>query len=389
VDTLCIVQDDEANKLKHIEQMASVYENAQITIVAADGEHADRGIRGIGVSRRGFAQTILNFGPTERFVVNPSSLSYQETKPYFTRGWTYQEYHLSRRLLVFINGRAIFKCRHYERQEGINPIVHDFLPEPALDGPFEWPNLWEYLDLVNDYNTRKLTYDGDVIIAFFGVLTAINKNFTGGFIQGIPALYFDLALLWQPAEPLRRRTFDSSPTWSWVGWAGQLDLELCKLGIVNPQKEQSPHGQSGPKCYEMEIIPITSWFQVKDPSAERARIDNSYYHYYNFRVPNFTNKGEEDPTERDFLGRVLENHHHFLTRLNPSRMICLNGHCQRALMKGRKTPTTVLKDHGHLINIQFLREISRIHYQYSGGNQCHYGLKMLNTSTSAQSETIF
>ncbi len=48
VDTFCIVQDDEDMKQFHIDSMASIYANAYLTIIAADGKDANHGLRGIG-----------------------------------------------------------------------------------------------------------------------------------------------------------------------------------------------------------------------------------------------------------------------------------------------------------------------------------------------------
>ena len=47
VDSLCIVQDEEDTKQLYLNSMASIYTNAYFTIVAADGENANYGLRGI------------------------------------------------------------------------------------------------------------------------------------------------------------------------------------------------------------------------------------------------------------------------------------------------------------------------------------------------------
>jgi hypothetical protein len=52
VDSLCIVQDDETSSHDQITKMASIYANAALTIVAAGGEDANYGLRGIrGISQ--------------------------------------------------------------------------------------------------------------------------------------------------------------------------------------------------------------------------------------------------------------------------------------------------------------------------------------------------
>jgi hypothetical protein len=48
--------------------------------------------------------------------------------------------------------------------------------------------------------------------------------FPDGFLQGCPQFFFDVALLWQPRAPLRRRDAPALASWSWAAWHGDLDL---------------------------------------------------------------------------------------------------------------------------------------------------------------------
>lgn len=47
VDSLCIVQDDRASLDKHLEHMHAIFFNSYLTIVAADGQDAEYGLRGL------------------------------------------------------------------------------------------------------------------------------------------------------------------------------------------------------------------------------------------------------------------------------------------------------------------------------------------------------
>jgi hypothetical protein len=54
----------------------------------------------------------------------------------------------------------------------------------------------------------------------------MSASFSGGFINGLPEMFFDEALLWQPREPMQRR-FNSTdrenpPSWAWAGWEGAI-----------------------------------------------------------------------------------------------------------------------------------------------------------------------
>jgi hypothetical protein len=84
-------------------------------------------------------------------------------------------------------------------------------------------------------------YESDTLDAFAGITSVVLRSFPGGIIHGFPVIYFELALLWQVRGELRRReALDDRgapiplPSWSWVGWAGYLDLDLWFRGLVEP-----------------------------------------------------------------------------------------------------------------------------------------------------------
>jgi hypothetical protein len=69
---LRFVQDDQKQKLKNVDQMAAVYCNAYVMVVAAGDEGADNGMRRPGHSlRSSLSQSILPFSPSAKPVVHP------------------------------------------------------------------------------------------------------------------------------------------------------------------------------------------------------------------------------------------------------------------------------------------------------------------------------
>lgn len=81
--------------------------------------------------------------------------------------------------------------------------------EPArsvgLDVAPCWPDLYRYGRLVALFNIRHLRYQEDVLDVFAGVLSEVNRWFICGFISGLPQMFFDAALLWQPHLPMDGR----------------------------------------------------------------------------------------------------------------------------------------------------------------------------------------
>jgi hypothetical protein len=101
----------------------------------------------------------------------------------------------------------------------IKPWYLDVLPQI--------PSLVQYFRMVEDYNSRSLTYPEDVLQAFAGVATALSSVFPDGFAWGLPCHEFLSALLWVPKEPLKRRvpTDPNICLPSWIGWEGRIDAD--------------------------------------------------------------------------------------------------------------------------------------------------------------------
>jgi hypothetical protein len=87
---------------------------------------------------------------------------------------------------------------------------------------FAWPDLEEYARLVKNYSERNLMYVEDVHPAFTGITTTLSRTFQGGFLHGLPEVFFDVALLWQPKSLVYASKFSKFrpqatglPSWSW------------------------------------------------------------------------------------------------------------------------------------------------------------------------------
>jgi hypothetical protein len=66
----------------------------------------------------------------------------------------------------------------------------------ALTAP--WLDLYHFGLQFCFYNKREFTYPEDNLVTFLGILSVLNTKFEGGFYQGLPGMFFDIALLWQP-----------------------------------------------------------------------------------------------------------------------------------------------------------------------------------------------
>jgi hypothetical protein len=127
VDQLCIVQDDEVSKAAEIQNMATVYAHASLTIIAAS--NADCGISGIpGVSKpRHLRQVIHKFRREEISEMRwrpRTPVSISRPSSWYQRGWTFQEQLFSCRRLVFSGDTVQWECKRAIWRED-HRVVHD------------------------------------------------------------------------------------------------------------------------------------------------------------------------------------------------------------------------------------------------------------------------
>jgi hypothetical protein len=102
------------------------------------------------------------------------------------------------------------------------------------------------------------------LAAFAGITTALSQTFYGGFICGLPSLFFDMALCWIPSFPCQRRvpscsssaTMAGLPSWSWAGWEGYIDISLWLSGYDYIKSSQSAVG-----CLSsVRIVSTVQWY---------------------------------------------------------------------------------------------------------------------------------
>ncbi|KAE9982747.1 hypothetical protein BLS_005489 [Venturia inaequalis] len=286
VDTLCISQDDTLTKSREIDLMGAYYANAIVTIVAADGEDADYGLRGFeGLSQKrdlDLDALAVDFGKEYKLV--NTDIGYGEGKwacsPYFKRAWVFQEYNFSKRRLVFHNQMVRWECCCSKWQEAI-----EHLDDPQTQFPHAFssvvegghPALSMCTELIGDYNEREFTYNEDALPAVTGLLTVLGQKFLGGFLFGLPVMFFEAALNWNPKTyhgphemtrrlPTLNKTGVSQPclpSWSWIGWEGRIEEYVAD--------DDFNFYATDDRIY---TIPITKWFTAASQSELKRHVDS-------------------------------------------------------------------------------------------------------------------
>ncbi|KAK0750530.1 heterokaryon incompatibility protein-domain-containing protein [Schizothecium vesticola] len=317
VDTLCIIQDNKPEKTRLMGLMDDVYNNAVATLIAADGNDADAGLRGWGTrtpARRGRPiepSTIIDDGQTLTISLCPPSLVEEiRRSKWNTRGWTFQEQQLSRRCVYFTTEEVFFTCVDGQRRESYrmppleskvelrtgppwwaanlrkdpNPTPYHYLGNPAT------LNVQDYQAAVHEYSRMDLSYPEDALNAFAGVFNRLNQNKVLGIgqTQGIPAEWMYQALLWFPSDNgCKRRVLPPGlnvkfSTWSWAFWLGPVEFAfadsawLSRIISLAPSKDVPLHVAIPSWSFaNPDGIITTIWSRESWKPAGKEATDNS------------------------------------------------------------------------------------------------------------------
>ena len=253
-DSLCIIQDDDADLLEFIPRMDSIYGHASVTIIDAAGANACHGLSGIQPASRHHEQTVFEVkGVSLLQTLDPpgvgEGIGLLADAEWSKRGWTFQEGVLSGRSLIFTPEQVYWQCQNSTWCEDSfwecpdTPTIY----RHSLDDE-DFRQLWQpdaesferkYRKVVGKYSERMLTYENDGLDAFTGILGVFERATGQSFLWGLPTLYFGVALTW-PCEKIERMNVSRRtamcklrrhngqvdlcpfPSWSWVGWVGRI-----------------------------------------------------------------------------------------------------------------------------------------------------------------------
>ena len=296
VDSCCIIQDDDRDKLNYVPHMDSIYGLASVTIVATSGIGANAGLPGVRLGTRSRTQTPFMAKETQLLETldppgNGDTGSYLGESLWNERGWTFQERLLSRRSLVFTDEQVYWECQVASYSEDSNrefpslPVIYrhclddDFPRQPLNEYTGEFEHL--YRVLVEKYSARSFKNEQDYFHGFIGITTQFTAIFDESFVWHLPVSYFSSALSWPCENDLRsgviRRNgshlFDHGngtirehrlPSWSWVGW-------VCEVYFVQCSDELQLNA-TGLEFYTIDndrnLRPVK---EPKDPSVDKAQ----------------------------------------------------------------------------------------------------------------------
>ncbi|KAL9477458.1 hypothetical protein ACSS6W_007299 [Trichoderma asperelloides] len=250
VDALCIIQNCDADKNREISRMSAIYKNATVTIAASSSKSAADGF---------LSTEVQPYCPEFEFHVpmpyNRMGTVYMSAEPYNpehhldTRGWTYQEFMLSSRMLYFSEYELLWQCKEidlrsvseggleYTQQlEALPWVVFDDDAEPYF-GIDHAEKIYIWKTAVQQYTERNLKEPNDRLNAIMGIICELEPLWRQECIYGLWKQWFIELLAWYKpySEREKQRHIERAPSWSWaslngvVRYKGSISTEDAKV----------------------------------------------------------------------------------------------------------------------------------------------------------------
>ncbi|KAK3953866.1 heterokaryon incompatibility protein-domain-containing protein [Pseudoneurospora amorphoporcata] len=258
IDALCIIQGNTKDWESESKRMASVYGNAELTIIA--GRSADSGL---GFVTNDYPTTKklpkpvpMKAGPNPHTGDGPDLgsvyLTIQRGKsvgPVDTRGWCFQEALLSNRSLIFGQDQVAYQCRSHTRYEDGCVDVDTSKREQSLTSlnPGTKPEvLRRWYQMLNSFTPRALTEPHDIFPCIVSVAMITHGVLKARYLAGIWECDMPRGLLWKSrwsytsrrhflpiekplASPFTKRAGETpgkpvirAPSWSWAHVTGEV-----------------------------------------------------------------------------------------------------------------------------------------------------------------------
>lgn len=320
VDKYCIDQNDAADKHHQIANMDSIYAGAYLTIVCAAGDSASHGLPGVGTTMR-TSQPRLLLGLHHLVSSCPNPRKTIASSKWMSRAWTYQEGLLSKRRLIFTEHQVYFQCSGMHCFESMNLPLDYLHTKPGMharNSRFREGTTFarvfplvsiarkpeDYLNRVNEYVQRDMSYDSDALNAILGVLKVFEKSESPVYHHwGVPLFSlstsyseksewisnYSIGLAWQFDTVAERRR--GQPSWSWVGWKNWsgLNLPLVQFGPYTARL-RDPRDFEGVSYHYVKInrVPLqvtvevqgnyVSWLKDGHPNLHALSVSSPFLH---------------------------------------------------------------------------------------------------------------
>lgn len=272
IDSICIKQGDDEDWNRESPRMARYYQNAWITVAAAN-KTAHHGLLNVRRTEPVPRMTRLPYmdinGEQKGYFylqrARPDVLQEQfsvgvEKSDLLRRGWVFQEWRLSRRIIAFSDSGFFLHCHTLGSVSPIGDHLngpgvglgrnskfdHDIMEDQYLSPLVDWE------DIVSRYSGLELTYLAkDRLMALAGIANEIGRTAKAlqdtdkmpglmlnddllacRYVCGLWLINIHDGLLWEQATQGSRERLPGIPTWSWASMASHVTDENHERVLV-------------------------------------------------------------------------------------------------------------------------------------------------------------
>ena len=246
IDSLCIIQDSEADWQEQCAKMAKIYKDAFVTLAGPAASGCNSGF----LHKRSMPrqQVILQMPTGRKFdkvtvshhgvIDNPYFRIPENNSPLTSRGWILQERLLSQRVLYFSSRRMYFECFHNVRSDDCHyaALFHNKFGSKKssikhLQTKLDCFDYW--LSIIRTYSNLRLSKPKDRLPALSGLASEIQKATNAQYLAGIWREDLSTGLAWclsNPKEAEQAQALSSddyiAPSWSWAAAKHEIVFQL-------------------------------------------------------------------------------------------------------------------------------------------------------------------
>lgn len=306
IDSLCIVQDDQEDKIQELPRMGSIYGGAYLVIAAALAENGDHGLYRERKQRlikfRTSTNEMLKAAVCEKSHHDVWKMGEQfwaaPELPLFGRAWPFQERLLAKRVVHFTPTELVWECySSIECECGDLQNPQTSWPEFGIGKNLKtkygevvrWGSDTDRVEFWHDicaqYSARQITYVSDRLPALSSIARQIDMpESLGKYLAGIWECTLPGGLLWwseytNPSlHPAGTKTHwrvrpSRVPTWSWLSiegrvstWGRSWSSLVCILHIRYIRSGNDTYGP----CVEGAISVLGQVVTVEVVNAKRG-----------------------------------------------------------------------------------------------------------------------